>query len=186
MNNIVRFGIGFMSLIMLTFGLVMYFGLSNTSKTTIPEGQTQEQVQTWMDKNLATDQEVVRLGKECIFEGEERRYRVVDLGAKDKASTDPAAVERYVVQSKPNGVVVYHWKLDEFISEKMNAAKTESTPERAAWYEKRWQTLLKEMGVDERTISEASKPTTPAASNAGATATTTVPSASNAPSAPAK
>ncbi|QIF04591.1 hypothetical protein [Roseimicrobium sp. ORNL1] len=165
MNNIARFGIGFMSLIMLTFGLVMYFGLSGNSKTTIPEGQTQEQVQTWMNKNLAKEHEVVRLGKECIFEGEERRYRVVDLRAKDKASTDPAAVEPYVVQSKPNGVVVYHWTLNEFISEKMNAAKTESTPERTAWYEKRWLTLLKEMGVDEQVISAASKPAAPAAAS---------------------
>lgn len=179
MNNIVRFSIGCMGLIMLTFGLVMYFGLTKTSKTTIPEGQTREQVRNWMEKNLLKEYEVLRLGKECIFEGEERRYRVVDLRAKDKASTSPAAVEQYVVQSKPNGVVVYHWKLDEFISEKMNAAKTESTPERVAWLEKRWQTLLKEMGVDEGTISAASKPATPAAAPGAGTTTTS-------PSAPAK
>lgn len=184
MNNIVRFSIGCMGLVMLTFVVVMYFGLSKTSKVTTPEGQTQEQVRNWMEKHLLKELEIVQLGKECIFEGEERRYRVVDLRAKARASTDPAAVERYVLQSKPNGVVVYHWKMDEFISEKMNAAKTESTPERVAWLEKRWLTLLKEMGVDERTISEASKPAAPAGGS-GAT-TPPSPSDSNAPSAPAK
>lgn len=187
MNNIVRFGVGCMGLIMLTFGLVMYFGLTKTAKVATQEGQTQEQVKHWMEKNLGQEHEIVRLGKECIFEGEERRYRVVELRPKGKADTAPAAVEHYVVQSKPNGVVVYHWKLHEFISEKMNAAKTESTPERVAWLEKRWQTMLKEMGVDERTMPEAGKPAAPAATgNAGATATTPAPGDSNTPNAPAK
>jgi cytoskeletal protein RodZ len=181
MNNIVRFSIGCMGLIMLTFVVVMYFGFSGTSKVTTPEGQTQQQVQSWMDKNLDKEHEIVRMSKECIFEGEERRYRVVELRAKEKASSAPAAVERYVIQSKPNGVVVYHWRLDEFISEKMNAAKTESTPERVAWYEKRWRTLLKEMDVDDQTISQASKPATPAAAATGAITTTPTPSAPNAP-----
>ena len=161
MNNIVRFSIGCMGVIMLAFIAVMYIGLRKTSSESQPEGQTEEQVRHWMEKTFTDkERELVKLGKECTFEGEDRRYRLAELRV--KGAPDNAAVERYVLQSKPNGMVTFHWPLGEFIAEKKAAAKTESTPERAAWLERRWAALAKEMGLSEWGAASGPQPQVPA------------------------
>lgn len=157
MNNIVRFSVGCMGLIMVGFIVVMYFGMTHTPKPESPEEQAKTRVRQWMGRVFKGDRqrELEALGKEYSFEGEEKRYRVVDIRRKD--APDASAVERYILQTKPDGTVTYHWTLAEFIKEKNNAGKQESTPERAAWQKKRWQAMLKEMGLDGNPVSPEPK-----------------------------
>jgi hypothetical protein len=163
MNNIVRFSVGCMGLIMIGFVVVMYFGLTDTPEPESPEEQAKTHVRKWMNRIFKNDKErvLVTLGREYTFEGEEKRYRLADLRLKD--APDQATLERYVLQTKADGTVTYHWTVTEFIKDKKDAAKGESTPERAAWQKQRWQTMLKEMGLDNHnaapdTKSSAAKP----------------------------
>jgi hypothetical protein len=157
MNNIVRFSVGCMGLIMIGFIVVMYFGMSHTPKPESPDEQAKTRVRQWMGRIFRNDKEreLVTLGKEYSFEGEEKRYRLADIRLKD--APDASAGERYVLQTKPDGTVTYHWTLNEFIKEKNNAGKQESTPERAAWQEKRWRAMLKEMGLDSGPVAPEPK-----------------------------
>ncbi|RBP45442.1 hypothetical protein DES53_103442 [Roseimicrobium gellanilyticum] len=150
MNNIVRFSVGCMGLIMVGFVVVMYFGMRDTAKTDSPEEQAKARVRQWMDRlfNNAAERELVTLGREYTFEGEDKSYRLADLRRKD--ATDPTAVERYVLLTRPDGTVTYHWTVAEFTKEKKEAGKAEATPERAAWQEKRWLMMLKEMGLEDK------------------------------------
>lgn len=148
MNNIVRFSVGCMGLIMVGFVVVMYFGLTDTPEPESPEELAKTRVRQWMGRIFKNDQEreLVTLGREYAFEGEDKRYRLAEVRV--KGAPEQAAPERYMLQTKADGTVTYHWTVPEFIKAKKDAGKAEATPERAAWQEKRWQSMLKEMGLD--------------------------------------
>lgn len=158
MNNIVRFSVGCMGLIMVGFVVLMYFGWTDTPKPESPEEQAQARVRKWMNRVFKGQEErvLVTLGREYTFEGEDKRYRMADFRV--KGAPEPAKVERYVLQTNAEGTVTYHWTVPEFIKAKKDAAKAESTPERVAWQEQRWQAMLKEMGLDNVVAPVPAKP----------------------------
>lgn len=144
MNKVVGFTVGCMGLLVLALVGVAYFGMSGSWTTDNLEGQTVFQVEQWAAKKLNDkDRKLLKLGPECVFDGEKNRYRIAEFQTTGSSST--AAPERYVLLSKENGVVIYHWPLAAFIEERKKEATAESTPERKAWREQRLETLLKKM-----------------------------------------
>ncbi len=145
MDNIVKFSLAIMTLLVLALGAVMYTGAKFSAKSTGSDLEL-EQVQKWLRRAPEPEaQEVVRLGKKCSFAGEAGVYRT--LHTRLKGAGEKAPVNEHILYTTEQGEVVRQWRVQDFIESKTQDAAGESTPERRVWKRDLWNALLKQLGV---------------------------------------